>query len=207
MKAVRMMLIVLTAFLPGCVSASVLLDSIKSSSENQKRSAFSKLTPDYYSLHYAGNVAFLSAGAGYFNRSGKTQLGLMYGYTPAFAAGIRIHSLTIKSVFQLYQFNLKRSSILPYAGVSANFEVGGKSFLFQPSHMPKSYYDAPKSLHGIVSLGVKRRQAMRSRYFGTIEFYGELTAVDTGIWYKMISNEVKFQQIVSSGFGVNLIRR
>src|SRR5687768_15798417 len=122
----RTLLIIVIAILPTLSYPNVTPDTIKRDMAKHRRSGIEKLAPEYYSLHYAGNVAFLAAGAGYFNRSGKFQYGMMYGYTPRFAAGIRIHSLTIKSVLHLYRFQFKRASILPYAGLAANLEVGGR---------------------------------------------------------------------------------
>jgi hypothetical protein len=48
---------------------------------------------------------------------------------------------------------------------------------------------------------------MNHRYFRAIEVFAEAATVDTYLWYKLISNEVRAGQIVTASFGFNVFRK
>lgn len=164
-------------------------------------------SPHFASLQFAGNIGFISLGAGYSTRSGDYQISLLYSYTPASTAGIRVHTITAKNIFNIYPFNIDdRHTLIPYIGLALSLEAGGRSFFFQPSHMPKGYYNFPKSIHLIASGGLKlQHMSDKIKPFRGIEFVAELTTVDAYIWYKVISDEVKMSDIMSLGLGINFL--
>lgn len=163
----------------------------------------------YLPIQYAGNIGFISTGIGYSSRRDHYQLSLLYGYTPRSIAGVRIHTVTAKNIFHLYRFHLnEKQTVLPYGALGVSFELGGRSFFTQPSNMPPSYYDYPKSMHFILSGGLKFRH-VTSRYKGLrgFEFFAETTTVDAYVWYKILSDEVKMRHILSMAVGIHLLRK
>jgi hypothetical protein len=166
-------------------------------------------SPHYLPLQYAGHIGFISAGIGYEARKDNYQLSLLYGYAPPSVAGVRVHMLTAKNIFHIYKFPIGvERTLIPYAALGLTFEVGGRSFFFQPRNMPSGYYDFPKSVHLVASGGIKLRH-MTSHYkgFRGFEFFVETSTIDAYIWYKSISDEVKMKDIFSLGFGVHLLRK
>lgn len=123
--------------------------------------------------------------------------------------GVRVHTLTAKNVFHICRFyTSERDQLIPYAALGLSLEVGGRSFLTQPSNMPRGYYNFPKSIHLIPAGGLKWRHIKEQhRHFRGIEFFAEATTVDVYIWYKFLSDEVKMHQIMTLSMGVNLLRK
>lgn len=181
-----------------------LIDSTEMTSTSRTR----RFAPHFVPMQFAGNIGFLSAGIGYENRRQNYQLSIVYGYVPASMGGVRVHSLTAKNTFPIYRFHIDKNRLLaPYAAIGLNVEVGGRSFLRLPDNMPAGYYDFPKSTHLVGSLGLKYKHAMGGNSVDAVEFFAEATTIDAYIWYKTMSDEVKWRQIVSAAFGVNIFLR
>jgi hypothetical protein len=186
------------------VLASNENDTTDTETVNQRR----RYAPHYIPIQYAGNVGFLSTGVGYVTPRDKSHFSFQYGFAPASIAGIQIHTLTFRNVFHLYKYNVNESTFIPYVSLGLSLEVGGRSFFFLPSNMPKSYYKFPKSIHLIPAIGLKlRRPTKEIKALRAVELFAEATTVDAYIWYKTICKEVRMTQIVSLSIGVNLIRR
>lgn len=198
------LLMTMVVSFPSIGMGSIDRDSTQSETTVQRRWYY----PHYVPVQFAGNIGFLSTGIGYTARKDNYHLSLLYGYAPASIAGVRVHTVTAKNIFHIARFPVSRNSfILPYAAVGISIEVGGRSFLTLPDNMPDGYYNFPKSVHAIASLGGKFRRPVNHQFFRDVEFFAEVTTVDVNVWYKFISNEVKMHQILSLALGVNLMRR
>jgi hypothetical protein len=163
----------------------------------------------YVPVQFAGNIGLVSAGIGYRPLRDKYQLSLLYGYTPSSVSAVTCHLITAKNNFHIYQFHVSDTrTFIPYAAIGISLEVSGRSFFRQPDVMPDSYYDFPKSLHAIPSLGVKlRHKSLKLKGFYATEFFAEASTVDAYIWYKFQSNDVEVRDIVSLALGVHLLCR
>lgn len=163
----------------------------------------------YLPVQFAGNIGFLSGGIGYRPLSDKYQLSLMYGYTPSSVSAVTCHLVTAKNIFHIYHFEISdRRTIIPYAALGISLEVSGRSFFKQPEHMPDSYYDFPKSLHAIPSVGAKlRHKTLKLKGFHATEFFAEASTVDAYIWYTFNSEDIRVKDIVSLALGVHLLCR
>ena len=167
------------------------------------------LRPDYLAMQFAGNIGFISAGAGFMDQHDRYQLSIVYGYVPAHYGRVPGHLVTAKNVFHLLQSDIgNHYRLIAYGSVGISLEVAGRSFFFQPDNMPRGYYDFPKSIHAIPALGLKfRRQSIKLKGFEGVEFFAEVSTVDAYVWYKWISRHVEFHDILSMSCGVNLLRR
>lgn len=201
-------LAVLIVFLFGSIMAMAQADSVPGlrGADPASHSRWRRL---YIPVQFAGNIGFLSAGIGYRPLTDKYQLSLLYGYTPSTVSEVTCHLLTARNIFHIYRFPLSDTrTIIPYGAVGISLEVSGRSFFTQPDVMPYSYYDFPKSIHAIPSLGVKlRHETFKLRGFHATEFFAEAASVDAYIWYKVRSNDIKVSDIVSLAFGVHLLCR
>jgi len=164
--------------------------------------------PHFVPFQFAGNIGFLSVGAGYNSNSHNYQLGILYGYVPASIGNAEIHTITAKNNFPLRRYQLKNNqTLIPYVGIGLTVEVGGNAFLAMPSHYPDGYYDFPKNLHVIAYGGTSVQHLFHNdfRFLRGLEFYVEAGTVDVYLWYKTISDQIKFNQIFSLALGVNLL--
>jgi hypothetical protein len=164
--------------------------------------------PHYVPLQFAGNIGFFSAGLGYTSNHDNYHLNLLYGYVPASVAKTDIHTITAKNIFPLTRYPLRNNQMLvPYLGIGLTVEIGGNSFFRMPSNFPDGYYDFPKNLH-VIAYGGARLQHLfpeKASLFRGLEFYAEGGTIDLYVWYKVTSNEIKFDQIFSLALGVNLL--
>jgi hypothetical protein len=164
--------------------------------------------PHHIPIQFAGNIGFFATGVGYATTVENYQFSLLYGYVPASVAGTPVHMITAKNVFPLSRYLWRNNNTLvPYLGLGLSLEVGGISFFKLPSHYPESYYDFPKNLHVTAFGGVKLRHLFQNDEFFLrgIEFYGEAGTVDVYLWYKVISERIRFNKMFSLALGVNLL--
>lgn len=164
--------------------------------------------PHYIPLQFAGNIGFLSTGAGYNSNKQNYQLAVMYGYVPRPIARSAIHAITAKNNFPLGWYGIRNNrTLIPYVGLGLTVEVGGNAFFRMPSHFPESYYDFPKNLHVIAYGGVRLRQLFNDdvKSLRGVEFYAEAGTVDAYVWYKTISSQIRFHQIFSLAIGVSFL--
>lgn len=163
--------------------------------------------PHYVPLQFAGNIGFFSTGLGYTSNHDNYHLNLLYGYVPASVGKKNIHAITAKNIFPLTRFALQGSqTLIPYLGIGLSVEIGGNSFFRMPSNFPESYYDFPKNVH-VIAYGGARLQHLFSEKAALrgLEFYGEAGTIDLYVWYKAISNQIKFNQVFSVALGVNFL--
>lgn len=190
--------------------SSVLCGSSAFSTSHPGDSTRSKrwYIPHYVPVQFAGNIGFISTGAGYNSTRKDYQLSIMYGYVPRSLAHATIHTITAKNNFPLLYHTLKNDqTIIPYLGLGLTLEVGGNAFFKMPSHFPESYYDFPKNVHVIAYGGARLQRTFSDdiRFLRGIELYAEGGTVDVYLWYKTMSDSIKFRQIFSVAFGVNLL--
>lgn len=197
-------------FYLACLCFFLLIDPVQVAVASDVDSLRSKkwYVPHYIPVQFAGNIGFLSAGAGYTSNHENYQLSLLYGYVPAALALTDIHIVTAKNIFPLTRYSLKSNrTLIPYLGLGLTVEVSGNSFFTMPSHFPEGYYDFPKNLH-VIAYGGTRIQHLFQDNFALlrgVEFYVEAGTVDVYVWYKTMSRQIRFNQIFSLALGVNLL--
>jgi hypothetical protein len=164
--------------------------------------------PHYVPLQFAGNIGFLSTGLGYETNSGNYHLNLLYGYVPASVGQHYVHMITAKNIFPLRHLPLSdHQSLAPYLGLGLMVEVGGNAFFTLPSHYPDGYYDFPKNLHVTGFAGVRLRHLFRHNitFLRGMDIYAEAGTIDVYVWYRTISDEIKFNQMFSLALGLNFL--
>lgn len=164
--------------------------------------------PHYLPIQFAGNIGFLSLGAGYNSNHKNYQLSILYGHVPSSLAHSDIHTLTVKNSFPLAWYPMRgNKTLIPYVGLGLTVEVGGNAFFKMPAHFPESYYDFPKNLHLIAYGGATVQHIFQDDYvfLRGVEFFLEGGTIDAYLWYKTISSQIRFHQIFSLALGVNLL--
>ncbi len=161
--------------------------------------------PDYIKIQYAGNIGFLSIGAGYEWWREIAQTDILYGYVPEHKGEATIHTFTIKNTFRLYQFNIKQKyNISPILGFSVSLEPGQNSYLRVPDKYPEGYYST-NSIYACLNLGVKSKFIFdEKRFFSSIETYAEINTLADYLFYNIIAQEDHNNIIYSLALGVNI---
>jgi len=166
--------------------------------------------PHYLPLQFAGNIGFLATGIGYTSNKENYELSILYGYVPVSIGDHEIHMITARNIFPAGRFSMGNNQVLvPYLGLGLMVEVGGHAFFTLPSHYPEGYYDFPKNLHVTGFGGVKLRRLFpnATSFLRGLEFYGEAGTIDVYVWYRTISDEIKFNQMFSVALGINFLLR
>jgi hypothetical protein len=162
-------------------------------------------TPDYIKTQYAGNIGFISFGAGYYWWKQKAQSDFLYGYVPQFKGNATIHTFTIKNTFRLHEFNIKNKyNLSPTIGFTVSFEPGENSYLRIPDRIPDGYY-VTNSIYGCVNLGLKSIfTPKKEHFFSAVEPYFELNTLVDYLFYNIKAQQYWEDEIWSFSVGFNL---
>ncbi|MBL3655242.1 hypothetical protein [Fulvivirga sediminis] len=98
--------------------------------------------PDHYKLQFAGNIGFLSAGAGYLHGHDKLETDFMVGYLPKSIGGDDIISITLKSTYSPWKIKTNSDySIVPFSiGPYLSYSFGSQFDTLLPNEYPDGYY-------------------------------------------------------------------
>lgn len=162
-------------------------------------------SPDYIKTQYAGNIGFISFGAGYQWWRQNAQLDFLYGYVPRFKGNATIHTFTIKNTFSLYEFSIKNKyNLSPTFGFSVSFEPGENSYARIPDRFPDGYY-MTNSIYGCINLGLKSVFIpKKEHFFSAVEPYFELNTLVDYLYYNIKAQQYWETEIWSFSFGFNL---
>ena len=160
--------------------------------------------PDYAKLQFAGNIGLLSTGVGYKIFSEHLYSDFIYGYVPSSISKSEIHIITQKNTFLIFNKNIKKFTLTPIIGHTISFETGNNSFLILPNKYPKDYYST-NAFHFTFFVGGKLHKDFNKQLkFEGLDFYVELGTVDIYLWYKILSKEVRINNIFSTAIGINI---
>ena len=162
-------------------------------------------TPDYVKMQFAGNIGFLSVGAGYqlFNDVLYTEL--LYGFVPkSISRSENIHLITLKNTFPLYRKKIgKDLTLIPIAGIAVTYDVGSTTFTTLPDKFPEGYY-FPTAFHATLYAGAMVHQDFKNKsIFKGADFYLEVGTIESYLWYAVVNESVTFKNVFSTSVGVN----
>ena len=162
--------------------------------------------PDHIKIQFAGNIGFMSAGAGYGFAKNKFELDLMYGYVPPVYGG-NLHTLTIKNTWipikSLYAGDRIKFDILTL-GIPISYTFG-KQFFFVPpkDQYPSRYYDYSSALRFGFFAGGKVHYELPGSCFREAGIYYELGTYDLLIHnYLFNKDSMRFGNLFSLALGV-----
>lgn len=187
-------------FWAGCFFAACLAGYAQESVTRNK------FLPDHLKLQFAGEIGFLSIGAGYQTKNKKWEGDLYYGYVPKSVGGVNIHSLTAKlTALPITPVKWKNTSInLLSAGLLVNYTLGKQYFGFTPDNYPFEYYGFPTSVHAAAFLGGGINQKLKTKKrLNNIGLYYEVLTYDVLlISYLGNKNSLSLTDIMSLGIGI-----
>ncbi|MBU8891359.1 MAG: hypothetical protein KOO66_01160 [Bacteroidales bacterium] len=99
--------------------------------------------PSHAVSQFAGDLGFLSVGAGYGIKENKLTIDFLFGYLPEFAGGADIFTLNTKIVYRPWYINIfqKQHYFVPVKfGLYSSYSVGEQYTKLNGEDYPEGYY-------------------------------------------------------------------
>jgi len=99
--------------------------------------------PSHAVSQYAGDLGFLSVGAGYGIKENKLTIDFLFGYLPEFAGGIDIITLNTKTVYRPWYKSIlqKQHRFAPIQfGLYSSYSIGEQYTKLNKEDYPEGYY-------------------------------------------------------------------
>ena len=166
------------------------------------------LIPDHMKVQFAGNIGFLSVGAGYLHGNDKLETDLYAGFLPRSIGGDHIISLTTKMTYSPWKFAINEEyTVIPFSiGPYLSYSFGSQFDTLLPNEYPKGYYWWATSLRfgafvgGRVQMDLGAQQRVKS-----FDFYYELGTYDLEfLSYMQNQKSLQISDIFSLALGVKL---
>jgi hypothetical protein len=155
----------------------------------------------YVKAQYAGNIGFVSVGAGKTFWNQKVTLDLSYGYLPKTLNGVSVHTVAFKSIYHFKGKQLGKSRVGIYTGAGVTYNVTSNTYVRYPDYYPEGYYDS-NAFHLIPFIGTKLSVPIDTRHFNRMSVYSEFGSIDYQIWYAIENKTIKLNQIWNFSFGL-----
>lgn len=162
------------------------------------------LAPDHYKLQFAGNIGFLSAGAGYLHGNSHLETDLYVGYLPKKIGGDDIFSLTAKMTYSPWKIELDKTyHITPFSiGPYISYSFGSQFDTLLPNEYPSGYYWWASSLRFGAFIGGRVTKDTEGK-LDHLSFYYELSTYDLkAISYIQNTEYLGLNDIFSLSLGV-----
>lgn len=173
--------------------------------ENNKRSW---LIPDHVKAQFAGNIGFVSVGAGYLHGNDKLETDLYVGFLPKSIGGDHIVSLSTKMTYSPWKLPLSEEyTIIPFSiGPYLSYSFGSQFDTLLPNEYPEGYYWWATSLRfgaffgGRLQMHLGDEQRVKS-----LDFYYELGTYDLEfLSYIQNTKTLQISDIFSLALGIKL---
>jgi hypothetical protein len=162
---------------PALALALALVAAVLGASPG-RAAASSGIVPDHLKLQLAGDVGFLSPGAGYGWFGRRLEADLFLGWVPAAIDGADVFSITPKVTWAPLRLDAGRGwEVRPVtAALQLTYTFGHDYYLLLPERFPANYYDFATALRVGFAIGAEVARTLRgTRRVGV---YAELVALD-----------------------------
>lgn len=179
--------------------------------ERHRRAAmrlWSRLIPTQATLHFAGSIGVLSAGAGWhYGRRDAFETEMLVGFLPRWHAEAAHATFTLKQRFVPWHCRLSRRWTLEplTAGFFFNTISGEDFWRHEPSRYPKHYYGFSTKVRSHVFLGQRVRFAIPRRHrllHQAVSAYYEISSCDLYIASKATNHDFPWRETLSLSFGL-----
>ncbi len=149
-------------------------------------------------IQIAGNIGHVSLGWGSNNLFKQIMLDFHYGYYHHSKSKMQVHTLALKSSYQLWQFDQNKYLLAGYVGATIAYSLVNNTFLRYPSYFPNSYYDFPNAIHLFPYFGVLNK--IKAYPMG---LYFEIGSADYLLIVAFRNKSIKPHQIFNLAVGVH----
>lgn len=162
--------------------------------------------PDMLHVQYAGNIGFVSVGAGY-KVGGRYEPSLYLGFLNR-TFGRSEHTVTTLSLKNSFKITKRPlwDGFTPKAGLSVNWGYTNNTFHKLPPHYDDKYYFQNK-IHFAPFAGGQWMFPVRGKAFGHMGVYAELSTLDAYLLEAIRTRYVGFADIWNLAFGVSFFVR
>ena len=159
--------------------------------------------PDFVTTQFAGNIGFLSVGAGRYLFNNKVQTSFLYGYVPKRIGGEHIHTIAMRNNIDLFSrtFAQNKQADL-YFNLGINYETGRNSMNKLEDKYPDGYYST-NSFHFPLSLGIRFSHINYGNRIKKISYFAEVGALGLYLYDNILAQEYSSSSIYSLSFGAN----
>ncbi len=98
------------------------------------------LSPEYGVAQFAGQIGYLSAGAGRSFHDGVVEADLLFGYAPAWVVGEDVYALALKARYLYSSHYVAGQRLTPYLGLGLNYYHGEQYRIRTSDDYPEKYY-------------------------------------------------------------------
>ncbi|WP_192822205.1 hypothetical protein [Rufibacter sp. LB8] len=176
--------------------------------EKQDRPKNKWYAPDYLVAQHAGLIGILAAGVGYdFGRHDRTNVELMYGFTPNYGIKNTTHTFTTRLYYQSHPKPLVGDFKISWirAGAGISMTIGEQFETFFPKKYPRGYYIWPTATRILPFVGTAVGRDFKGKtrpLYG--EFYGEIGSADVLIIDKYRNSGIAVTDILNLAIGLRL---
>lgn len=163
--------------------------------------------PDHAKLQFAGNIGFLSIGAGYLHGRNKLETDLMVGFLPKSIGGDHIATITAKmTYFPIKKVLSNKLNFYPISvGPYISYSFGSQFDTFLPNEYPEGYYWWATSMRFGAYIGGKFEFNLSATNSKLLSFYYELGTYDLLVLSYALNREyLNIDDIFSLALGVKL---
>ncbi len=160
--------------------------------------------PDYLKQHLGSYQGLFAIGFGYSFFSYIWELDMLYNYTPKYAGGRDIHSISLRNSINPYSFTISNVEIRPiYLGTFFIFGLDKDLDYTLPSRYPSNYYP-PTAIRLGLHLGFELIYLEQPFSIKKYSFSMEYTIHDVGISALFSESYLSWEDVVTWGFGFKL---
>ena len=189
-------------FIHKSIIVFILLFASETEANNELKTRW---LPDHVKSQFAGNIGFLSIGAGYSFFKGKIESDLFYGYVSKERSQDTIHHITQKNNYIPFSTPVSKNIIWQPISIGTHFsyKIGDnnrQTWLILPNRYPDSYYFST-AFHFLFSLGTSF-QYRGAGIMNNTGFYLEASTVDLYLRNWIRQDYVKMSDTFSLSIGI-----
>lgn len=152
-------------------------------------------------LQYAGNLGVVSVGLGRDFAKPRLAFGISYGYLPKEINGAWVHTLGMKSTFNLVRHKHAALEFCQYMGTSITYSIASKTYTEYPSQFPRNYH-IPNAVHVNPLIGTRLSYYDNSGLFRKTSIFAEVGTVDYLVIYGIRNKNLKPSEIINLSLGL-----
>lgn len=164
--------------------------------------------PDHVKGQFAGNIGFLSIGAGYLHGNQHLETDIYLGYLPESIGGDHIISMSAKMTYSPWKIPIQQDwAVVPFSvGPYLSYSFGSQFDTILPDIYPDGYYWWATSLRfGIFAGGRMSKATPHLNKISGIEFYYEVGTYDLEfLSYIQNTDYLGVTDIISLSLGVKV---
>lgn len=180
----------------------------KSQQAEEVENRWMSMLPNIGVMQYAGNIGFLSVGAGWdYGKENRWETHLLFGYLPHFTFDDDAMTITVRQQLLPWQCRLsERLTVTPATfGASVNAVMNNEFWITDPVN--NNYYRFSSKIRLHLGLGSRLNLYVpneKKRRSTRISFYYEVSTYDLAVISYFRTSHTRLSELLSVGIGLNV---